>query len=174
MEGRDEVALAKRYWTVDDLHDLPDDHGWHYESLDGRLQVNPPPLARHQHVVLGLFLQLRAQAAPEWRVLTDLGVRLGSDWREPDLLVVPSHLALDTYLFEPVDVALAVEVVSFGSRRTDRVVKPAEYADAGIPRYWRVETEPEVSLHCFELQGGAYLPCAPSAPFPFDVDVSLL
>lgn len=35
--------------------------------------------------------------------------------------------------------ALLVEVVSEGSRREDREVKPKLYAAAGVPEYWRVE-----------------------------------
>lgn len=38
----------------------------------------------------------------------------------------------------------------------DRVLKPAEYAAAGIPYYWRVETEPEVTVVAFRLSGGEY------------------
>jgi Uma2 family endonuclease len=34
---------------------------------------------------------------------------------------------------------LLVEVVSKGSRREDREVKPRLYAGAGVPEYWRVE-----------------------------------
>lgn len=170
MEGLDPM----RHWTVDDLHELPDERGWRYEALDGRLLVNPPPLVRHQRVVRHLYLQLLAQATPEWEVIHELGIRLGTDWRQPDLLVVPAGLADDAFLYEPSDVALAIEVVSFGSQRTDRVVKPAEYAAAGIPRYWRVETDGDVSLHCFELVQGRYVPCAPTAPFPVAVDVASL
>jgi hypothetical protein len=54
----------------------------------------------------------------------------------------------------PEKVALAVEIVSTGSERTDRWLKPVEYAVAGIPRFWRVETD-EVVLQ-FELRDGAY------------------
>jgi Uma2 family endonuclease len=43
-------------------------------------------------------------------------------------------------------VTLVVEVVSPGTRKRDRLEKPAEYAAAGIPHYWRVEQGP---LHVF-------------------------
>ena len=42
--------------------------------------------------------------------------------------------------------ALVVEVVSPSSRKTDRFFKPIEYAAAGVPAYWRVETEPELVI----------------------------
>jgi hypothetical protein len=65
------------------------------------------------------------------------------------LLVVPDVLALrisadvnpGTYpLAVPASaVVLAVEVVSPSSTTHDRFIKPALYAEAGIPSYWRVE-----------------------------------
>jgi Uma2 family endonuclease len=48
-----------------------------------------------------------------------------------------------------------VEVVSPGSITTDRVTKPAQYAAAGIPAYWRVETDPDVSLTAYRLPEGS-------------------
>lgn len=51
----------------------------------------------------------------------------------------------------------AVEVVSPGSRRLDRIVKLHEYADAGIPTYLVVEaTDDGVELTEFVLVDGAY------------------
>ncbi|RDI51830.1 putative restriction endonuclease [Nocardia mexicana] len=37
-------------------------------------------------------------------------------------------------------VVLAIEIVAPSTELQDRLVKPAVYADAGIPNYWRVET----------------------------------
>ncbi|MCW2621421.1 MAG: hypothetical protein JWL64_1023 [Frankiales bacterium] len=165
--------LSQRYWTVNDLAELPDD-GLSYEALDGRLLMTPPPVARHQEVAVRLLMQLRQQCPPDWRVLPAQAVRLETDWRVPDLLVVPSSLRWDDGVYEPADVALVIEVVSAGSRRLDRVVKPAEYAAAGIPRYWRVETDPWVELAAFVLQDGVYLAGPATAPFPVDIDVPAL
>jgi Uma2 family endonuclease len=47
-----------------------------------------------------------------------------------------------------------VEIVSKGSERTDRWLKPVEYAAAGIRRFWRVE--PDDTVAQFELDGAAY------------------
>jgi Uma2 family endonuclease len=44
---------------------------------------------------------------------------------------------------QPADVDLVVEVVSPESERRDRVIKPEEYAAAGIPEYWLVEQHPD-------------------------------
>lgn len=169
--GRLEQMLSLRHWTAADLADLPED-GLRYEALDGQLVVTPPPVARHQAVAFALARQLHAEAPPDWLVLPGQAVRMGTDWRIPDLIVVPSGVPLDGLFYEPADVGLAIEVVSASSRRLDRVVKPAEYAEAGIARYWRVETDPRVVVVAYELRAGAYVEVPPSAPFPVHLDVA--
>ncbi len=46
---------------------------------------------------------------------------------------------------------LAVEIVSDGSRSIDRVLKPALYAEADIPFYWRIETENGIVVHTHKI-----------------------
>jgi Uma2 family endonuclease len=53
-------------------------------------------------------------------------------------------------------VLAVVEVVSPGSRRLDRMVKLAEYAMAGIPRYGILDPDPPVSLTVFALEDDRY------------------
>jgi Uma2 family endonuclease len=55
-------------------------------------------------------------------------------------------------------VVLAVEIVSPTSQSMDRVMKPALYAAAGIPFYWRIETDGEIVVHAYRLDpvGEAY------------------
>jgi Uma2 family endonuclease len=60
----------------------------------------------------------------------------------------------ETIWLAPETVALAVEIVSKGSERTDRWLKPVEYAAAGIRRFWRVE--PDDTVVQFELADAAY------------------
>jgi Uma2 family endonuclease len=58
---------------------------------------------------------------------------------------------------------LAVEVVSTHTRARDRISKPAEYATAGIPFYWRVEQHP-VHVFAYRLaRGDSYELVADSA-----------
>jgi hypothetical protein len=46
----------------------------------------------------------------------------------------------------------AVEVVSPGSRELDRVVKPGEYARAGVGNFWRVERDAgAATVHMYAL-----------------------
>ncbi len=141
-------------WTVADLYDLPDD-GMRYELVDGALVVSPPPVLRHDHVVAQLVVLLNGVLEQPWVVVAGGGLRFDDrNYREPDLQVV-RRAALAQELAAPGDVLLAVEVMSPTSVSTDRVTKPAQYAAAGLPHYWRVELrEPVLVTHA--LDGDAY------------------
>jgi Uma2 family endonuclease len=142
-------------WRFDQLDGLPDD-GHRYEVVDGLLVVSPPPTGWHQLVVGELQMQLARQCPPQWRVLHELGLQLGADGRVPDLAVLDAAVPLRTRYFAPEHFGLVVEVVSRSSRKTDRFAKPGEYAEAGIPLFWRVETEPEVMLVAHVLSAESY------------------
>lgn len=75
--------------------------------------------------------------------------------RIPDLVVTTGPVADDIVWLAPEMVALAVEIVSKGSERTDRWLKPVEYAEAGIARFWRVE--PDDTVVQFRLDGKRYI-----------------
>jgi len=47
-------------------------------------------------------------------------------------------------------------VISPSTRKTDLFAKPGEYAEAGIPLFWRVELDPDLVVHAFRLTAGAY------------------
>lgn len=146
-------------WRFEELADLPDD-GRRYEVVDGALLVTPPPGHLHQAVGAELLLQLGAQCPPEWRVAYEWALPLGTDGRVPDLAVVRRDApvrAPGPYPVGPEHVGLVVEVVSPSSRKTDRFAKPGEYAEAGLPLFWRVETEPDVVLIAMRLVDGGYV-----------------
>jgi Uma2 family endonuclease len=102
--------------------------------------------------------------------------------RVPDLAVVPRAEAKDNPArYRAEDVLLAVEVISPGSRRTDRVTKLNEYAEAGIENYWIVDLERPVTLTAFELVGQEYKlitetsgTLSITSPAPLSVDVQVL
>jgi len=154
------MDLAERAgrWTLADLVDLPE--GNRYEVIDGNLIVSPPPTPWHQMVGTALLVQLVSQCPSAWRAIYETYLDYGGDGRVPDLLVVRADALLDRrqLAYSPDAVGLVVEIVSPSSRRTDRLAKPAEYAEAGIPVMWRVELEPEVVVHPFRLVSGAWLP----------------
>ncbi|MFF0150294.1 Uma2 family endonuclease [Micromonospora sp. NPDC005203] len=65
------------------------------------------------------------------------------------------------------------QVGSPGTRRRDRLEKPADYADAGIPHCWRVEQDP-VHVYAYDLVDGRDELAADSAEElivakPFDI-----
>ena len=61
----------------------------------------------------------------------------------------PSHVAA-------ADVLLAVEILSDGTRKVDRILKFAEYAEAGIARYWIVDLDEPAPLRAYTRVGEAY------------------
>jgi len=156
------LAEHRGPWRFDELADLPDDDRC-YEVVDGRLVVTPPPGHRHQAIGAELLFQLRTQCPPAWRVCYEFALPMGTDGRVPDLAVVRGDADLrgpEPYPVGPGSFGLVVEVVSTSSRKTDRFAKPGEYAEAGIALFWRVETDPDVVVHAFELRDGAYVEVA--------------
>ncbi|MFB9312924.1 Uma2 family endonuclease [Nocardioides plantarum] len=140
-------------WTFDDLQALPDESAWRYEIVDGALVVSPGPALRHE--VVGELLRgcLRRVLPAHVITIGPMAVDLEPTYRLPDLVVVDLETD-DTTKLAPVDVHLAIEVVSSSSRTTDRVTKPAEYAAHGIAAYWCVETTPHVSITAYALRDG--------------------
>lgn len=142
-------------WTIDDLDEFPDD-GLRYELVDGGLSVSPPPTNLHDYAVARFAFLLAGGLNTSWRILAGGGVRFDAhNYRGPDVLVV-RKAALHTRMASPEDVILAIEVMSPSSITTDRLVKPAQYAVAGIPHYWRLELGDDPVLVTHELQGDVY------------------
>lgn len=142
-------------WTVDDLDALPNDDHLRYELVDGCLLVTPPPPLRHQSAAAQLAFLLHGAVGDGWRVIGEAGLRIDRvNYRVPDVMVIAAS-ALTKAKADPGDMLLAVEVMSPSSVSTDRVTKPAQYAAAGIPYFWRVELrEPVLVTHA--LEGGDY------------------
>ncbi len=154
----------RQVWTIDDLASLPDD-GHRYEIIDGSLLVSPAPPRTHQIAGNRLAAMLLAAAPDEDDVITATAVditatspALGPHAPVPDIVVVgPGSWDRPGLHVRPVDVLLLVEVESPNTSR-DRILKPALYAAAGIPAYWRVElTGPGTPLIVrYELDGAVY------------------
>lgn len=130
------------------------------ELVDGVVRIMATPTSWHQDVVRNGGYHLNRLAKPAYRVVGPIEIRLADDHRRnPDLAVV--HAAAydrrnSRYL--STEVILAIEVVSPGSETDDRREKPFEYAEAAIPFYWRIELEPQLAIHAFQLHYGAYAP----------------
>ncbi|MDI6102052.1 Uma2 family endonuclease [Actinoplanes sp. NEAU-A12] len=147
-------------WTQPDLHLFPQD-GHRYEILDGSLHVTPPADARHDSLVESIVATLRSAAPPGWWVCARLGIAMESSNLVPDVTVLRPHSSGAIWV-DPADVALVVEIEAAETRRYDRLLKPAVYAAAGIPAYWRVEAGPV--LRSFTLDGVAYRPAGDVEP----------
>ena len=178
------VSLRDRAgpWTLEDLAELGDD-GQGYEIVDGLLLVSPPEMLFTTRLAHRLAQQLARQAPVPLEVLHELYVRLGTDARRPDVAVLRGDAPVTRHQLgvEAQHVVLIVEVVSPSSRKTDRFFTPLEYAAAGVPAYWRVETEPEVVVHVYRLVGDRYEQVqqvrgveSVEVPFPMLLDVPAL
>lgn len=124
---------------------LPKD-GHRYELLDGSLVVNPPPTPHHQGIsfrVHYLLDRAAVEASAPVAIREAVGIAMPEgNLLIPDLVVVKADaINLGKPLLEPADVLMVAGIVSPGSRRRDRTVKPYMYAEAGIPLYWRIETD---------------------------------
>ncbi|MGW4466569.1 Uma2 family endonuclease [Micromonospora sp. NPDC004704] len=150
-------ALSDAYpptggWTTDDLDALPDD-GHRRELLDGVLIMSPSPTAAHQTIAWRLAAALDVDCPDEYDVTQGVEVRINRRRSFiPDVLVTTAAAAARrTAKYEPHEVVLAVEIVSQGSQSMDRILKPALYAQAGIPFYWRIEFEDGLTVYTYKI-----------------------
>jgi len=147
-------------WTTDDLDELPED-GRRRELIDGVLIVSPSPSAMHQTLAGRLMVALEALCPAEFNVTQAVEIRVNRRRSLiPDVLVTTDEAAArGPSRFSPHEVVLVVEIVSPGSQTMDRFAKPALYAEAGIPFYWRIETVDgiEVHTHRLDVSTGTYV-----------------
>ena len=139
-------------WTAADLERFPED-SVRRELLDGVLLVSPSASRIHQSLATRLEMALEAWCPPDQLATQNVDVRF-SDRRSftPDVLVITAAAAdRADRLYEPHELILAVEIVSPTSVGMDRITKPAIYAGAGIPFYWRIETAGEIVVHTYRL-----------------------
>jgi len=152
--------VPDRPLTLDDVTRIAEaDTNHRFELSEGNLLIMPPGTWRHQQISGLLFAWFLTNGYSN-RVNVAPGVRTAADdlnGRIPDLVVTTGHVPPDTVWLDPALVALAVEIVSKGSERMDRWLKPVEYAEAGIPRFWRVE--PGDTVVQFRLEGNRYVEC---------------
>jgi Uma2 family endonuclease len=125
-----------------------------YELSKGALTIMPPADDDHNAIVSELSFWLISGGYGPRTVLANCGLRTSRDdggiGRSPDLLVrTDTGTGGRTVWLDPADVLLVVEVVSVGSEDLDRVIKPKEYAEAGVDYFWRVERDgaPMVQMH---------------------------
>ncbi len=154
-----ELWPRRGQWTETDYFNLPPSNRL-VELSEGELFVMPPPGFTHQKTLDNLYSALKAfvrERDAGVTVFAPLAVRL---WpgkiREPDILFyTQAHKErIGEQISGPPD--LAVEIISPGTRTTDRLDKFYEYAQAGIAEYWLVDPQ-EKTVEVFVLDEGVYV-----------------
>ncbi|MFJ9367194.1 Uma2 family endonuclease [Nocardia sp. NPDC101769] len=151
-------------YTVEDLHDLPDE-GKAHELVDGWL-IELSPSFRHDHLakVLTRILERAAEdSGVDVYVQAPMDISTPSGARKPDVALMSMAAArtvhdLGLSLVPGRDVQLAIEIVSrgSGSEREDRGRKVIEYARTGIEQYWLVDFDPRPRIQIRRLNAGVY------------------
>lgn len=170
-------------WTYEQVKDMDLPFDW--ELVDGAVVVRGMAKWWHDQVRDQLLLALASARVQPYVVNVERCVLLDDhNVTKPDVVVI-DKTGLDFFELEctsPESVVLAVEVVSPGSRAADRFRKPGQYAEAGIPYYWRVERGldnlPIVHEFHRDEEKGVYLPVAQhegvlrtTAPYPVEIDL---
>ncbi|KAF4410943.1 hypothetical protein CRI70_20870 [Streptomyces sp. Ru87] len=176
-------------WTFDQVKDLDLPFDW--DLVDGNIVVRGMTALWHDLVRDGLYHRLRSVRRDPFAVNVERCVLIDeNNVQKPDVAVYDKR-GLDVFTAECVPVeqlALAVEVVSPGSRQDDRVRKPAMFAAARVPHYWRVERGedglPVVYEFWYHHDAGVYAPSpegavhrgklATEVPFPVTIDLHSL
>jgi Uma2 family endonuclease len=177
------TLVPRQLLTLDEFIALPEDNSQRYELEEGILVGLPRPEPPHQRVGNRLTHKLNEQMPSEWEAFTELEVVVID--REPATVRVPNVVVIPpSWVHAQVPAAkvlIAVEVISPGSRRKDTLVKPMEYAEAGIPHYWVIDLEPPARLTAHVLVDGRYQEAQTVTdefttldPFPLHIDVSAL
>ncbi|KZM73101.1 Uma2 family endonuclease [Nocardia terpenica] len=173
VPGVERPDLPERM-TWEELERLPEEIAEQIELWDGRVVWVRRGPSEHQTFSNRLWASLERWARkvmsddPEqcWRVTTETNIFMGktgkSDFLTPDFLV---HRCLGSAYqdLRATDVLLVGEVLSPSNTPPDIEAKKARYAGAGIPWYWEVVLEREVSavavVRAYGLDTGhAHLP----------------
>jgi len=137
-----------QHYTADMVRHLNDLHNWRwprYETVHGELLVSPAPRAWHQGVVSRLVRVLG-----EYLEREPVGFVFSSpadiSWSpdvlvQPDVFIVRLDEARTWQWREMRHLLLAIEVLSPGSARADRISKRALYQEQGVALYWVVDAD---------------------------------
>jgi len=163
---------------------LPEDRCADIEIVDGMVRFSPKSTAYLSRLATYLCDRLGAAGGPDWHSVHKV------DLRPRDVPLMNFQADVVVHAAEtprgrrvPVSaVVMVVEVVSPGSESTDRVLKPLEYAKAGIPHFWRVEPSGDVPvIHTYTLDPGQRVyrktgeftgTVKVESPFPVEIDLT--
>ncbi|WP_216211390.1 Uma2 family endonuclease [Amycolatopsis aidingensis] len=155
-------VLTGAHGSLEHWPPLPADGARHYELVDGVLRSGPKPSACHRAAVFELGHQLRAQLPSQLCVLLEVEVVTRphpATVRVPDLVVVPRAVARRNPARYPAfDVGLVVELWPSPAGPACGRARSAEYAAAGIGRYWTVDLTGRPWLTAGRLAEAGYRP----------------
>lgn len=150
--------------TVAEFMAIDGEHHPSLELQEGSLVMSPFASPAHMFASARLVMQIEPCLPPSLVVLQEAEIDLQfvapgepGTVRRADLAVVHEdaydRVAEEGGCFRPDEVRLVIEIVSPGTKRMDRVVKRAEYADAGIGYYWIVDLDKPISVLPLHLAG---------------------
>lgn len=182
----DALSWPRHQITIEEWDALRAAEDLRLEVMEGILVMAAQPYGLHQRAERYLANDVEAGLPTTFSVVHEVEVLLTEQpltIRVPDVVVAPTELVdSNPHRYPAADVRLAVEILSEGSHRVDRVTKFSEYADSGIPRYWIVDLDDPVTLTAYVLVDGDYELVAESsglvdlevAGHPVHIDVSAL
>ena len=130
--------------TAADLANEPAD-GLVRELHDGVVLVLPPQDEDHAWHVRLCDLMLSVGAPDEVEIHQGAGVHVAEGtFYVPDVVVVRTGTAFHDNGFDASGVLLVVEVIGPETLVADRLTKPWNYAEAGIPYFWRIDQGPRL------------------------------
>jgi len=146
--------------TLEEWDALPEAEGVRLELAEGLVVMSPMPLSLHQRAVMRLGYRVDEQLPPHLTAVSNVEV-IACDRpptvRVPDISVSYSRaVEQNAARLLAADVLLAVEVLSDGTRKVDKILKFSEYAEAGIPQYWIIDLDDPASLLAYILVDGTY------------------
>lgn len=156
------ITTSTTSLTFEEYLTYDDGTGFHYELVDGRLELMNPPTI--QHFLIAKFLEQILDAEIKrlglpWLCFRETGVRTGRNKsRLTDLCVVKTEQARELMNLSAVFQSpplLIVEVVSPESIKRDYRYKRSEYAALEVPEYWIVDPL-EAKISVLLLEEGLY------------------
>jgi Uma2 family endonuclease len=148
--------------TFEEYLTYDDGSGFHYELVDGKLELMNPPTIQHFLIVAFLDTALTTEIhrlSLPWLTFRETGTRTGKNKsRLTDLSVVTQEQARElinvSAVFESPPL-LIVEVVSPDSIKRDYRYKRSEYGAVEVPEYWIVDPLEE-KIYVLLLEDGLY------------------
>ena len=156
---RQEMPPRQGQWTQDAYLRLTERSNRLIELTDGYIEELPVPTDEHQSLVACLYEAFSAFVRERGGKALFAPLRLRvreAKFREPDLLLVADATDPRRRSRFWVGADVVVEVVSPDQPERDLVEKRADYAEAGVPEYWIVDSRFD-AVTVLALEGAVYV-----------------